>query len=103
VEPLTLLGRRLLTTARSCVDQAGEDQASGPCALNFLRNDAQVLTPSEAAVGADRVVHGDCCKNVAICGAASGLRLTCLAAAADAGDVQEWLDQQRHPARLRCL
>ena len=102
VEPLTLPEAAALHDNGEVVRliDLGEDpNRAGPVRPNLLRNDAQVVTPLEAAVGAERadivellLEHG------AVMDAAMWTRLMCFAEVVDAGDVRDVLEPRR-PAR----
>lgn len=99
VEPLTLPEAAALRDNGEVVRliDLGEDpNRPGPVRPNVLRNDAQVLTPLEAAVGARRADMVDLLlENGAVMNAAMWTRLTCFAEVVDAGDVKDMLDGRR--------
>jgi ankyrin repeat protein len=78
------------------IDLGEDPNSAGPVRQNFLRNDAQVVTPLEAAVGARR---GDMVElllqNGAVIDAAMWTRLICFAEVVDAGDVRDVLERRR--------
>ena len=75
----------------------GEDpNRAGPVRPNFLRNDAQVVTPLEAAVGVGRAdMVALLLENGAVMDAAMWTRLMCFAEVVDAGDVRDVLEPRR--------
>ena len=101
VEPLTLPEAAALHDSGEVVRliDLGEDpNAAGPVRPDLLRNDAQVVTPLEAAVGARRAdIVELLLENGAVMDAEMWTRLMCFAAVVDAGEVRDLL-QPRRPA-----
>ena len=101
VEPLTLPEAAALHDSGEIVRliDLGEDpNVAGPVRPDLLRNDAQVVTPLEAAVGARRAdIVELLLENGAVMDAARWTRLMCFAEVIDAGDVRDLL-QPRRPA-----
>ena len=99
VEPLTLPEAAALRDNGEVVRliDLGEDpNRAGPVRPDILRNDAVVLTPLEAAVGARRADMVDLLfENGAVMNAAMWTRLICFAGRVDAGDVKDVLDAHR--------
>jgi len=99
VEPLTLPEAAALHDNGEVVRliDLGEDpNRAGPVRPNLLRNDAQVVTPLEAAVGARRAdMVGLLLENGAVMDAALWTRLMCFAEVVDAGDVRDVLESRR--------
>jgi hypothetical protein len=99
VEPLTLPEAAALRDNGEVVRliDLGEDpNNAGPVRPNFLRNDAQVVTPLEAAVGARRADMVELLfENGAVMDAAMWTRLVCFAEVVDAGDVRMVLEPRR--------
>jgi hypothetical protein len=99
VEPLTLPEAAALRDNGEVVRliDLGEDpNGAGPVRPNFLRNDTQVLTPLEAAVGARRADMVELLlENGAVMDAAMWTRLMCFAGVVDAGDVRDVLEARR--------
>lgn len=102
VEPLTLSEAAALHDSGEVVRliTLGEDpNTAGPVRPNFLRNDAQVVTPLEAAVGAGRADMVELLlENGAVMDAAMWTRLMCFAVVVDAGDVRDVLEPRRPAA-----
>ena len=99
VEPLTLPEAAALRDNGEVVRliDLGEDpNKAGPVRPNFLRNDAQVVTPLEAAVGARRADMVELLlENGAVMDAAMWTRLMCFAQVVDAGDVRALIEPRR--------
>jgi hypothetical protein len=99
VEPLTLPEAAALRDNGEIVrliDRGADPNAAGPVRANFLREDPQVVTPLEAAVGIDR---GDIVQTLLDHGARldaqTWTRLTCFATSIDAGDARAVLEAHR--------
>ncbi len=99
VEPLTLPEAAALRDNGEVVRliDLGEDpNAAGPVRPNFLRNDALVVTPLEAAVGARRADMVEVLlEQGAVMDAAMWTRLMCFAQVVDAGDVRALIEPRR--------
>jgi hypothetical protein len=99
VEPLTLAEAAALRDNGEVVRliQAGEDpNAPGTVRAELLRNDAQVVTPLEAAVGIDRPdMVETLLENGAVLDAMTWTRLMCFAISIEADEAIEFLDQRR--------
>ena len=100
-EPLTLAEAAALRDTGEIVRliSRGEDpNAAGMVRAEFLRHDAAIVTPLEAAVAVDRLdVLEVLLDNGATLDAATWARLTCFAAAIDADEARSFL-QERRPA-----
>lgn len=99
VEPLTLSEAAALRDYGEVVRliEGGEDpNRAGPVRPDVLRNDAQELTPLEAAVGARRADMVELLlENGAEMDAATWTRLTCFTAVVDADEVRVVLEPHR--------
>lgn len=101
VEPLTLAEAAALRDNGEVVRliHAGEDpNKAGPVRAELLRNDAQVVTPLEAAVGIDRPDMIDVLlENGAVLDGATWTHLLCFAKSIEADEAIDFLEQ-RPPA-----
>jgi hypothetical protein len=99
VESLTLAEAAALRDNGEVVRliHAGEDpNKAGPVRAELLRNDAQVVTPLEAAVGIDRPDMIDVLvDNGAVLDAATWTHLMCFAKSIEADEAIDFLEQRR--------
>ena len=101
VESLTLAEAAALRDNGEVVRliQGGEDpNKPGTVRAELLRNDAQVVTPLEAAVGIDRPdMVETLLENGAVLDAATWTHLMCFAASIEADEAIGFLEQRRPP------
>lgn len=99
VEPLTLPEAAALRDngeIMRLIDRGADPNRAGTVRANFLHNDPLVVTPLEAAVGADRTdVVEVLIDNGATIDATTWTRLVCFAAAIEADDARSFLEQRR--------
>ena len=99
VEPLTLAEAAALRDNGEVVRliQSGENpNTPGTVRAELLRNDAQVVTPLEAAVGIDRPdMVETLLENGAVLDAATWTHLMCFAYSIEADEAIEFLEQRR--------
>jgi hypothetical protein len=99
VEPLTLAEAAALRDNGEVVRliHAGEDpNRPGTVRAELLRNDAQVVTPLEAAVGIDRPdMVETLLENGAVLDAMTWTHLMCFAISIEADEAIQFLDQRR--------